>query len=59
MPPDPLDLRVRELLEETAAASVTPAGGAAAAVAVGLAAALTAMAARFGPRVTLYYLSKG
>ena len=46
MPPDPLDLRVRELLEETAAASVTPAGGAAAAVAVGLAAALTAMAAR-------------
>jgi formiminotetrahydrofolate cyclodeaminase len=46
VPPDPLDLRVRELLEETAAASVTPAGGAAAAVAVGLAAALTAMAAR-------------
>ena len=43
---DPLDLPVRELLEETAAASVTPAGGAAAAVAVGLAAALTAMAAR-------------
>jgi formiminotetrahydrofolate cyclodeaminase len=47
VPGDPLDLPVRELLEETAAASVTPAGGAAAAVAVALAAALTAMAARF------------
>jgi glutamate formiminotransferase/formiminotetrahydrofolate cyclodeaminase len=46
-PRDPLDLAVRELLEETATASVTPAGGAAAAVAVGLAAALAAMAARF------------
>jgi methenyltetrahydrofolate cyclohydrolase len=44
--PDPLDLSVRELLEETAAASVTPGAGAAAAVTVGLAAALVAMAAR-------------
>ena len=47
MPPDPLELAVRELLKETATASVTPAAGAAAAVAVGLAAALAATAARF------------
>src|SRR5919201_503170 len=39
-------LSVRELLEETAAASVTPGAGAAAAVTIGLAAALAAMAAR-------------
>jgi methenyltetrahydrofolate cyclohydrolase len=44
---DPLDLSVRELLDETATESATPAGGAAAAVLVGLAAALTTMAARY------------
>ena len=44
---DPLDLRVRELLDEVANESATPAGGAAAAVLVGLAAALTAMTARY------------
>ena len=44
---DPLDLRVRDLLDETATESATPAGGAAAAVLVGLAAALTAMTARY------------
>jgi methenyltetrahydrofolate cyclohydrolase len=43
---DPLDLSVRELLDATAAESVTPAGGAAAAVLAGLAAALVAMTAR-------------
>jgi methenyltetrahydrofolate cyclohydrolase len=47
VPHDPLDSTVRELLEETASPSVTLAGGAAAAVVVGLAAALAAMAARF------------
>lgn len=44
---DPLDLRVGELLEETAAESATLAAGAAAAILVGLAAALTAMTARY------------
>jgi methenyltetrahydrofolate cyclohydrolase len=44
---DPLELSVRELLDRTATESATPAGGAAAAVLVGLAAALTAMTARY------------
>jgi formiminotetrahydrofolate cyclodeaminase len=44
---DPLDLTIRELFERTATESATPAGGAAAAVVVGLAAALTAMTARY------------
>ena len=44
---DPLDLGLREYLDETATESPTPAGGAAAAVLAGLAAALTAMTARY------------